>query len=149
MRRRQISDFVWFGLMTAFGILGAATASGSKLAVSHGWMQFIIPSRPAAGYFTLRNESGATRVLVAASSPACGRLVLHQSQESGGSARMVVLNSVAIPPYQTIKFEPGSYHLMCMAPASFLRPGARAMVTLHFMNGEKLRVPFAVRGIQS
>ena len=36
------------------------------------------------------------------------------------------------PPARTLRFEPGSYHLMCMGAKPAIRPGAEVPVTLMF-----------------
>jgi hypothetical protein len=105
----------------------------------------IIPLRPAAGYFTLVNESARPRTLVGAASPDCGMLMLHRSVSQGGVERMAMVKSIPVPAHGSVVFEPGGYHLMCMSPATSLRPGAAAPVTLSFADGGSVAVDFPVR----
>ena len=61
-------------LLVLSGTLSAglpAAADEHGLEVSDAYMQTTIPSRPAAGYFTLKNNGDVDRVLVGASSPGC------------------------------------------------------------------------------
>ena len=65
---------------------------------------------PAAGYFTLHNAGKDPLALTAASSPACGMLMLHKSTQSGGMGSMEDVASVPVPAGGDIKFAPGGYH---------------------------------------
>lgn len=128
--------------VAAIVLMGAAPAGVS---VEGAWMREIIPSRPAAGYFTLLNASGTDLSLVAASSPACGMLMLHQSTEKGGQSMMSMVAAVKLPAHGKVAFSPGGYHLMCMNPTSAMVHGAAVAVTLRFSNGEAITAPFPVR----
>lgn len=112
------------------------------LTLSGTWMRVIVPSRPAAGYFTLTNEGGEARTLVGASSPACGSIMLHESKGD----RMVMLPEVAVAPGESVSFAPRGKHLMCMKPAASLKPGSTAEVTLEFKDGATLTGTFDVKG---
>lgn len=128
---------------------GAALAANAGVAeagvaLHGGWMRMLIAARPAAGYFTLQNTTGAAKLLTGASSPACGQLMLHQSLDSGGQESMVMVKQVDLPPHGTLRFAPGGYHLMCMHPA--MQPGSAVPVTLRFADGGTLAANFAVKG---
>jgi periplasmic copper chaperone A len=105
-----------------------------------------MPSLPAAGYFTLSNAGATARILVAAASPACGALMLHQSVSTNGEERMVIVPSVTVPAHGNIRFAPGGYHLMCMSPGSAIKPGQSVPVTLRLRDGATLSTNFPVRG---
>jgi len=65
-------------------------------------------------------------------------LMLHRSENVGGTMRMDDVSSVEVAPGATLKFAPGGYHLMCMDPSPALKPGARVAVTLSFVDGTKV-----------
>jgi copper(I)-binding protein len=109
-------------------------------------LRLIIPSRPAAGYFVLSNETGRTRTLVGAASPECGALMLHRSVNDNGQERMEMVDSVSVPAHGEVKFAPGGYHLMCMSPTAALARGRSVSVTLRFEDGGSLVASFPVRG---
>jgi hypothetical protein len=137
---------------TAIAALALASGGGAKAAesgvtLSQPWMRIIIASRPAAGYFTLLNGGATARALVGAQSPACGMLMLHRSTSAGGVDRMEMVDRVAVPPHGSVAFEPGGYHLMCMAPTKDVTPGNSVPVTLEFADGGTLTASFAVRGV--
>jgi copper(I)-binding protein len=59
------------GVALAGGLAsGAAAPAEQMLRISDPWMRFIMPSHPAAGYFTLSNATSEPRTLVGATSPA-------------------------------------------------------------------------------
>ena len=127
-----------------------ATAAGHAqdrhLTVEGPWIRFILPSLPAAGYFTLANSGDEVRFLLGASSPACGSLTLHRTISGGGTERMEMEPKVAIPAHGKVTFAPGGRHLMCTAASAELRPGVSVPVSLRFADGSELTVAFSVRG---
>lgn len=130
-------------------VLAAATpghAADDGLTLSDGWMRIIVPSRPAAGYFTLRNDADRARVLSGASSPACGSIMLHQSKTEDGVEKMTMVKDAAVPAHGSLKFAPHGYHLMCMSPSPELKPGQQVPVTLQFEDGATLAGEFTVHG---
>ena len=115
------------------------------MALSAPWFRLVMPSLPAAGYFTLSNSTGAAHTLVGAASPGCGMLMLHRSISENGQERMAMVQSVAVPPHGKVSFTPGGYHLMCMSPSAEMRPGRSVPVTLHFADGGDIDRDFPVR----
>jgi periplasmic copper chaperone A len=136
-----------FAAVLAFSIAvpAAAADAPSSLKLSGQWFRFIMPSRPAAGYFTLTNSAATPATLTGASSAACGMLMLHKSVRKNGTESMVVVPSVAVPAHGALKFAPGGYHLMCMQPAAAMRPGKTVAVTLDFGGGGSLSASFPVK----
>ena len=136
-------------LMALTGGLAAGTAAHaaeSGLSVSQPWLRMIIPSRTAAGNFTLSNAAAKAQVLIGASSPACDSIMLHQSLEKNGTAHMVMVESLNVPAHGAVKFAPGGYHLMCMSPSKDVAQGHSIPITLHFADGSTLTTNFPVRG---
>jgi copper(I)-binding protein len=134
-------------LLTAGLTLSApAKAAGTAVTVSNPWIRFIIRARPAAGYFTLNNSGNTPVQLIGAASPACGMLMLHQSQEVNGVEKMRPVKKVAVPAHGSVAFTPGHYHLMCMKPAATMARGKNVPVTLKFGDGTSLTADFPVRG---
>lgn len=132
--------------IAALALLIFATPAKAAVTVGNGWIRLLPAGLPAAGYFDLHNGSDKPISLTGASSPACGMLMLHKSQNVGGMTRMVDVSSVEVAPRATLKFAPGFYHLMCMKPSPALNPGAHVAVTLIFSGGTKVTSEFAVRG---
>ena len=138
-------------LLIGLALVGAASsralaASPPGVTVSDGWMRFLTPRIPAGGYFTLHNGGQDAEVLDGARSPDCGMLMLHQSSDLSGMARMQDVGSVLVPAGGTVSFAPGGYHLMCMQPSPALHLGGKIPVTLTFQDGSSLTTSFSVRG---
>ncbi len=129
-------------------LLVPAPACAGGIEVSDAWIRSLPANLPAAGYFTLHNTSGKEISLTAAQTPGCGMLMLHKSTQSGGMGSMEDVASVAVPAGGTVKFAPGSYHLMCTDPAPAIKPGASVTVTLSFSDGSKSQTSFAVKNAQ-
>lgn len=123
-----------------------ALAQLQTVHVANPWMRFITPSTPAAGYFTVTNVGARPVVIVGASSPECASLMLHRSQNIGGTEHMDEVPSVSVPAHGEVRFEPGGYHLMCMSPSSKVVPGSRIPVTLTFQGKLTMTKGFVVRG---
>jgi hypothetical protein len=123
-----------------------AAAAAAGISVEKPWMRFVIKSRPAAGYFTLKNDTGSAIDLVGASSSACGMMMLHQSKEVNGVEKMLPVKSVSVPPHGSVSFATGGYHLMCMSPGSTIAVGAHVPVTLKFADGTTVTAQFPVKG---
>jgi hypothetical protein len=130
------------------GALAAGTAEPSErgFVVGDPWMRFVMPSRPAAGYFTLSNATSAPVTLVGAASPACGALMLHRTVREGNVDTMAMVKDVTVPAHGSVSFAPGGYHLMCMSPSPQMIPGHSVAVTLRFANGGEITANFPVRG---
>lgn len=122
----------------------AAVGAPAGITVANAWFRYITPAVPAGGYMTLRDDSSRPATLTAATSSACGSLMLHRSESSSGSERMVPVASVTIQPGGSVTFAPGGYHLMCMAPR--MSVGGTVPVTLRFQDGATLDTTFPVVG---
>jgi len=108
-------------------------------------MQTTKPSRPAAGYFTLKNNGDVGRVLVGASSPGCASVTLHKTESINGMETMLHVDSVPVPSHQSVTFAPAGFHLMCMSLSESMKPGGSVPVTLTFEGGVSLISDFPVR----
>jgi hypothetical protein len=124
----------------------SAVAAQPTVSVTNPWIRTIIPSRPAAGYFVLANDDTRPLILVGASSPACGSMMLHRSTSENGVDGMKAVDSITVPPHGSIALAPGGYHLMCASPGSTLRADTSVPVALSFADGDTLTVMFPVRG---
>ncbi len=142
--RRAILGFC--ALAAAIPLAANAQSAANGLSVSGEWFRLIMPTLPAAGYFTLNNATAAPEKLVGAASPACGMLMLHESVSKNGEESMIMVQSVAIPAHGKVQFAPGGYHLMCMSPRPAMAPGKSVPVTLRLASGATLSASFPVRG---
>ena len=109
-------------------LLCPAVAQAADVTASKPWMRYLLPSLPAAGYVMLRNAGDAEQTITAATSPACGSLMLHDSQDNGGTAMMMDVPSITVPAGGSVALSPGGYHLMCMQPK--MKAGDTVTITL-------------------
>lgn len=142
-RRCRLSAAVAFTLGSAVPLAQAGHAAG-PVTITDSWFRYILPQVPAGGYMTLRNASDRAVALTGSASPACGMLMAHKTEEKGGMASMVPVQSVTVPAHGSFTFAPGGYHLMCMQPR--MKAGEAVSVTLTFADGQRVVVPFAVHG---
>ncbi len=143
-------------LVTVPGAASAQPTSG--ITVSGSWLRVLGPELPAAGYFELSNATAHTVTLVGASSPACGRLSLHQTVHQSlmngpggmsgmtGMSSMQAVGTVKVPPHGSVRFAPEGYHLMCEQVGSAVQPGRTVPVTLHIDAGRSITSNFTVEG---
>jgi periplasmic copper chaperone A len=128
----------------------AAGAHGytlGELKIGHPWSRPTAPGAPAAvGYLTVTNTGHEPDTLVGASSPMAASLDLHQSSMAGGIMRMrAVTGGLTIAPGQTVRLEPGSYHLMFVAPKKPFAVGDHIPGTLRFRRAGEVKVEFYVQ----
>lgn len=131
-------------LLLAVPCLLAAAPAYAQLSVSNAWIRYLLPSVPAGGYMTLHNDSESDAILTGASSPDCGTLMLHKSEDKSGTEMMVKVDSIKVPAHGEVKFEQGGYHLMCMKPN--MKLDERVPVTLKFKDGTALLLTMPVYG---
>lgn len=143
---RRAVRYLLAGALALALLPAGASAAETGLSLQGAWIRMLLPSRPAAGYFTLHNDSATPRTLIAASSPACGQLMLHESLHQGGQDRMVMVHDLAVPAHGQLRFAPGGYHLMCIHPAATMQRGGSVKVTLHFADGTQMTGDFAIKG---
>ncbi len=126
-------------------LLLAAPAHAADVTVKDGWFRSLPANLPAGGYFTLHNGGMIAVTLTGASSPACGMLMLHRTENKGGTGMMMDMPSIKLAAGSDLTFTPGDYHLMCMDPTAAMKPGASVPVTLDFADGAKITSSFAVK----
>ena len=129
--------------MSGMNMGGGAAPAG--VTVQDAWIRALPAAVPSGGYFTLHNGGSKTVVLTGASSPGCGMLMLHKSEDKGGMSSMAAVTEVPVAAGANVQFSPGGFHLMCMEAKPAIKPGATVPVTLSFKDGGKLTAPFAVR----
>ena len=126
-------------------LVAASPAIAADVTIKDAWFRALPANVPSGGYFTLHNGGKDTITLTGADSAACGMLMLHKSEDKGGTSMMMDMPSIAVPAGGDLKFAPGGYHLMCMDPTPAMKPGAHVNVTLDFAGGSKISASFAVK----
>jgi hypothetical protein len=102
----------------------------------------------AGGYLVIENRGAAPDRLVGGSSEIADRFEIHEMKMRGGVMTMRPLEGgIEIAPGQSVKFEPGGYHLMFLDLKAPPVEGKPFKGTLVFEKAGKVDVEFAVRGL--
>lgn len=134
--------------LVLFSVLLISCSVQDDIAVENAWIPEAPPSVSAqAGYLDITNYFANTMVLSGAESPFFDQVVLHQTvvDKETDFARMIEQPSISIKAGQTLKLDPGGYHLMLITPRQAMNAGALIPVTLLFENGYQKKVDFEVR----
>lgn len=131
-------------LLLAFSAAQAASMA-ERVQIEDPWIGAPPPfARALGGFMTLKNPTDQPIVLVNAQAPGFGMVMLHRSINENGMHRMVHVEEVAVPPYGTLRFKHGSYHIMLMQPKKQFKAGDHIPITLIFKDGSKKVVDFPV-----
>lgn len=127
-------------------LAGAAfAAKAGAIDISGAWSRPAPQGGNGVGYVVLANGGKADR-LVAASTPAAGRVEIHESMIMGGKAMMHPRpRGIDLPAGKTVALKPESFHLMLIGLKKPLKVGETVPVTLKFEKSGAVTVPFAVR----
>ena len=117
------------------------------LKIEHPWTRPTPMSAPtAAGYLVITNSGATPDRFLGGKSPLAARLQIHLMSMDGGIMRMRPIDAgLVLQPHGTVRFEPGGYHLMLIAPKRPFRIGDRIPATLMFARAGALRVEFYVQ----
>jgi copper(I)-binding protein len=145
--------FKTFGIaLAAVALVAAPLAAAAHsyqigaLKIGHPWSRPNPPGAPtAAGYLTVTNTGAVPDRLLGGSSPEANAIEVHEMSMTGGIMRMrPVAGGLVIPPGQTVKLEPGGYHLMIIGPKQAFKVGDHIPATLRFEHAGSLKVEFYV-----
>jgi periplasmic copper chaperone A len=101
-----------------------------------------------SGYLTIENRGSAADRLIGGTGDLTDHIEVHEMTTSNGVMTMRALDKgLAIGPGQTVRLEPGGYHLMMFDLKSPLKQGDKVPVTLEFEKAGKVTVSLDVQGI--
>lgn len=109
--------------------------------VGHPWARPTPPVPPinGAAYFEITNHRDVPVVLEGATTAVTEHASIHRTRAVDGVMRMeAVEGGLDIPAGETIRFQPGGYHLMLMNLGEPLVEGGKFPVTLHFRDQDDL-----------
>lgn len=135
-------------LLLLFMLLPGLCWAGDKaeVVISDTWIRETPPGvSPMAGYLELDNNSPETIVLTGVSSRDFERIELHRTRVEGEVARMERKKSLTLSPGQTVKLQPGDYHLMLFGPSRPLRAGDQVSLTFTFKDHPPQTVEAVIR----
>lgn len=130
----------------AMGHEGGAEAELGDLSITGGWARVMLPGQKAGGgYLTVANKGSAADRLVAAASPAAGKVEIHSMTMKGDVMEMRPLaDGLEIPAGGTVELQPGGFHLMFLQVAEPFRKGGTVPVTLEFARAGKVDLSLPV-----
>lgn len=100
----------------------------------------VVPGRPAAIYFSIRNDGQLAATLAGVHVAGAEKSEMHKTE--GG--KMSAVDAVTIDPGATIEFAPGGYHVMAFELGDDLKSGSSTELTLTFSDGDKLSMPLHI-----
>ena len=125
--------------------LSAEMAHNSDMMVTGAYAYETPKSAPSgAGYLTVKNMGDTDDVLLAVRSDPM-QVMMHETVEENGVARMVHKMSVPIAAGDTVSFEPGGLHIMFMGlNGDPFEEGEAVPATLVFEKAGEIAVEFTV-----
>ena len=134
-------------LMTTF-FAGPALA---EIDIQNAWARETPPGGShGAGYVQIHNHSDNTQTLVGARFEGAETVEIHRTIDEDGMARMEEMEQgIEIPPHETVRLEPGSYHLMLMGLPSALVKGDEHELVLEFEPGQEQTTVLTVKSRDS
>ena len=133
-------------IWSAFSLSNAQEVRAADLTIKRAWSRVAPPGAPVlGGYLSITNSWVEPDRLIAVSSPISDNVQIHASAINDGIATMrQVTDGVAIPPGQTVEFEPGDLHLMLLNPKSRPGEGEKIPLTLTFEKAGRFDVELVV-----
>ncbi len=147
MRRHAIFMAAFAGLSLALvSLAGAQEYKVGSIEVDQPWSTATPRGASvAAGYMTIKNTGTEPDQLTGISTPAAGKVEVHEMTMDNGIMRMRPLPSgLEIKPGQTVELKPSSFHLMLMNLKGPIQRGKPFKATLTFAKAGPLDVEFAV-----
>jgi periplasmic copper chaperone A len=120
-----------------------------SLHIEHPWSRATPKgANVAGGYLVIENKGTTPDRLVGGSSEIAGRFQIHEMSMNGGTMTMrPIEGGLEIAPGESVKFEPGGYHLMFLDLKAPPVEGKPFKATLVFEKAGKVDVEFAVEGM--
>lgn len=104
-----------------------------------------VSGNPAAVYFDITNAGTEDRMIRAASVQGASGATLHQMGTWNNQPSMDEVFTVPVKAGETVKFEPGGFHVMANDLADTVVAGGQTDVTVTFVGGDKISFPAEVR----
>ena len=127
----------------------AQTVKSGDLVLAHAWARATPGgAKVGGGYITIENKGATADKLIDGSSPAAGKVEIHEMAVNNGVMKMRPLKEgLPIPAGQSVKLAPGGYHIMLMELKGPLKKGDKVPVTLNFEKAGAVNVTLDVQDI--
>jgi copper(I)-binding protein len=129
-----------FGLLLLLGLPAQA-----QVAIENPWGRATPPGASVAGgYMLIRNTGAAADRLVAASSPAAGKVELHVTAMENNVMKMREVAAYDVPAKGSFELKPGGAHLMFLQLKQPFKEGDKVPVTLKFEKAGEVKAEFQI-----
>ncbi len=159
------------------GLVLSACTSAASITAKNAWVRVTDPTKTAAGFVLIENAGDRADALISASSPAYGKVELHEtvavsgtpapasaaaSSGMGGMAtaapmasgasmapmmEMRPISEIPVPAKGSVELKSGSYHMMLMEPTGTIKIGDKIEITLTFKNAGAVKVTAEIKGV--
>jgi copper(I)-binding protein len=118
----------------------------SNLAIDHPWTRATPGgAKVAGGYMSITNNGSASDRLVGGTFAGAARVEVHEMKLVDGVMQMRPLpGGLEIKPGETVKLEPGGFHLMFVGMSRQIREGDKPRGQLRFEKAGTVEVDYAV-----
>ena len=124
--------------------------AAGDLSIDHPWSRATPEgARVAAGYASITNNGSEADRLIEVRSDFAASAEIHEMAVDGNGVMTMrpLADGIEIPAGEEVKLEPGSFHIMFMAPEKQLVEGENFAGTLVFEKAGEVEVEFAVKGM--
>jgi copper(I)-binding protein len=134
-------------IVAACSSTGGGTATAGTLTVTGAWARpSMTMALAGAAYLTITNGSDKPDTLLGVTTPAAKSPELHQTTaDASGMMAMHPVDKLDVPAGQTVKLEPGGYHIMLIGLTAELVAGSTIELTLQFEKAGAITVTAEVR----
>ena len=141
--------FIGTLILLALLLVGCSASSGPKISIENAWGR-ASPKVATTGvfYMMIKNEGNEDDRLVAAKSPACGVIELHESYKTDEGAmgmRPVEGGAIEIPAGSQTGLKIGGLHLMCIDKLEEFEAGVILPLTLSFEKSGNIKIDIQIR----
>ncbi|RYG60144.1 MAG: copper chaperone PCu(A)C [Alphaproteobacteria bacterium] len=137
--------FLMLGLMLLPAAAMAHEYEAGSLVINHPWTRATpAGSEIAVGYLSVVNKGETPDWLVDAEVDGVGHVMIHETVEDEGIAKMEHVDKVMVAPGETVDFRPGGLHLMWMDMKKPLKEGQGVNGVLVFERAGRVTVSYKV-----
>jgi hypothetical protein len=127
------------GVLVALLLVSAGNALAQEsVEIAGAWVRETVAAQTATGGF-MEITSRPGGALVGASSPAAGRVEVHQMKMEGNTMKMRAVDKLELPAGKLVKLAPGGYHLMLLDLKKKLPAGTVVPLTLSIVGKDGMR----------
>jgi copper(I)-binding protein len=127
-------------LLAAAGLAAGCQRAAPALTVERPYGYATPSSEEVAVYFVIRNPANAPDTLVHVNTAEAAGVMFHRNVTDGGVVRMEHLETLVVPPRDSLVLAPGGIHLM-LTSVRPRAPGDTVQLSLNFSSGGVRVVP--------